>query len=207
MPPSARSKELRLEDRRLEPGRQFSRRSKNCGTRRPRSRSSSASRATNAPSCSATSTRSSSRRKAPGPPSAWKMRCCASASTTSRPKWQNSPSSSRGRIRRSRPCWPRNRRRRKPGETRQRHGRRHQRRAGGRRHARRAHPGAAVPRLPRPPARGVVFVLTGFLPQISLCNLRKPDCHANRCPPPDHVRRHASLENAIITCPAARLFA
>ena len=37
-------------------------------------------------SCSATSTRSSSRPKAPGRPSAWKMRCCANASTTSPPK-------------------------------------------------------------------------------------------------------------------------
>ena len=65
----------------------------------------SALRATNAPSCSATSTRSSSRPKAPGRPSAWKMRCCANASTISPPKSPNSRCSSKGRIRRSRPCW------------------------------------------------------------------------------------------------------
>ena len=56
----------------------------------------SASRATNAPSCSATSTRSSSRPKAPGRPSAWKTRCCASASTTSPPRSPNSRCSSKG---------------------------------------------------------------------------------------------------------------
>ena len=72
-----------------------------------------ASRATNAPSCSATSTRSSSRPKARGRPSAWKMRCCASASTISPPRSQSWRCSSRARIRRSRPCWPRNRRRRR----------------------------------------------------------------------------------------------
>ena len=66
-----------------------------------------------APSCNATSTRSSSRPKARGRPSASKMRCCASASTISPPKWPNSRCSSKARIRRSRPCWPRNRRRRR----------------------------------------------------------------------------------------------
>ena len=40
------------------------------------------------------------------------------------------------------------------------------------------------------------LVLTRFLPQISPRNLRKLDFHANRFPPPDHVRGHASLENA-----------
>ena len=69
----------------------------------------SAWRATNAPSCSATSTRSSSRPKAPGRPSAWKMRCCASASTISPPKSPSSRCSSKDRIRRSRPCWRPNR--------------------------------------------------------------------------------------------------
>ena len=78
--------------------------------RRRRSRNSSASRATSAPNCSATSTRSSSRPKAPGRPSAWKTRCCASASTISPPKSPNLRCSSKGRIRRSRPCWPPNRR-------------------------------------------------------------------------------------------------
>ena len=94
------------------------RRSKNCAARRPRSRSSFASPATSARNCSARSTRSSSRRKAPGPPSAWKTRCCASASTTSPPRSPSSRSSSRARIRRSRPCWRRNRpRRRAPAKT------------------------------------------------------------------------------------------
>ena len=82
--------------------------------RKPRSRSSFASPATSAPNCSATSTRSSSRPKAPGRPSGWKTRCCASASTTSPPRSQNSPCSSRARIRRSRRCWPRNRPCRRP---------------------------------------------------------------------------------------------
>ena len=77
------------------------------------SRNSCASRATNAAGCSATSTRSSSRRKARGRPSGWKMRCCASASTISPPRWQSSRCSSKDRIRRSRPCWRRNRRRRR----------------------------------------------------------------------------------------------
>src|SRR3984957_1752170 len=40
------------------------------------------------------------------------------------------------------------------------------------------------------------FVLMRFLPQISLRNLRKLDCYANRFPPPDQVRGYASLENA-----------
>jgi len=86
---------------------------KNCGPKRRRSRNNFASRATNAPSCSATSTPSSSRLKAHGRPSAWRMRCCANASTTSPPKSQNSRCSSRGRTPRSRPCWQRNRRSRR----------------------------------------------------------------------------------------------
>ena len=59
----------------------------------------SRSPATSAPNCSATSTRSSSRRKAHGRPSAWKMRCCANASTTSPLRSQNSRCNSKGRIR------------------------------------------------------------------------------------------------------------
>ncbi len=86
--------------------RQIARRSTSCVPRRPRSRNSFASPATNGQNCSATSTRSSSRPKARGRPSGWKTRCCANASTTSPPKWQNWRCSSRGRIRRSRPCWP-----------------------------------------------------------------------------------------------------
>ena len=83
---------------------------KTASPRRPRSRNSFGWRATSAPSCSATSTRSSSRPKAPGRPSAWKTRCCASASTTSPPKSPSSRCSSRDRIRRSRRCWRPNRR-------------------------------------------------------------------------------------------------
>jgi hypothetical protein len=43
-----------------------------------------------------------------------------------------------------------------------------------------------------------------FLPQISLRNLRKLDCYANRYPPTDQVRGHASLENAIAAFHIAR---
>jgi hypothetical protein len=58
------------------------------------------------------------------------------------------------------------------------------------------------PSVPPNESRGIrprlqlVFDLTRFLPQISLCNLRKLDCYANRFPPPDQVRGHAALENA-----------
>src|SRR6266446_6115414 len=81
--------------------------------KRRRSRNNSASRVTNAPGCSATSTPFSSRPKAHGRPSAWKMHCCANASTISPPKSQNSRCSSRDRIHLSRPCWQRNRRSRR----------------------------------------------------------------------------------------------
>ena len=77
--------------------------------RRRRPRNSFASRATSAQNCSATSTRSSSRPRARGRPSGWKTRCCANASTISPPKSPNLRCSSKGRIRRSRPCWPPNR--------------------------------------------------------------------------------------------------
>src|SRR3984957_2407212 len=48
------------------------------------------------------------------------------------------------------------------------------------------------------------FILTRFLPQISLRNLRKLDCYANRFPPTDQVRGHASLENALAATPHRR---
>ena len=95
-------------------------------------------------------------RKLLGRPSAWRTRCCASASTTSPPKSPSSRCSSKARIRRSRRCWPRNRRRRRfrPSPANDSRSRARARRR--RRHARRAHPRAAVARLPRPPAGGVI---------------------------------------------------
>ena len=83
----------------------------------------------------------------PGPPSAWKTRCCASASTTSRPKSRGSPARSKARARRStgmlarsrpRPC------RRQPRERAAADARPRRRKP---RHARRPHPRPAKPRL------------------------------------------------------------
>ena len=95
-------------------------------------------------------------RKLLGRPSGWKTRCCASASTTSPPRSPNSRCSSRARIRRSRPCWPRNRPCRKPRPSPPTTSPGPPSRLGRRRHARRTHPRAAVARFPRPPAGGVI---------------------------------------------------
>ena len=62
--------------------------------------------ATSATGSRANSPASSARPRKPGRPSGWRTRCCASASTTSPPKWRGLPRRWKARIRRSTPSWP-----------------------------------------------------------------------------------------------------
>ena len=70
-------------------------------TRTRRQASATASRA-NSPA-------SNAKPRRPGHPSAWRIRCCASASTTWRRKWRGLPRRWKARIRRSRRSWRRKR--------------------------------------------------------------------------------------------------
>ena len=89
-------------------------------------------------------------REPPGRPSAWRTRCCASASTTSPPRWRGSPAALEGpgspidtilAADAARPAAPQRRQRRPLPAAIAPNG------DGSQGHARRPHPGAAEPRL------------------------------------------------------------
>ena len=133
---------------------------RNCAARRPRSRSSFASPATNAPNCSATSTRSSSRPKAPGQTERMenallRERINDIAAEVAKLAMQlEGPNSAIEAMLAAEPAVPKTPAKpandvagAPPAVVRRR------------RHARRTHPRAAVARLPRPPAGGVIPLL------------------------------------------------